>query len=474
MSDLSNLSKKENRELKNYKSEDVSKKPTNEVSILEKLNTDNLPELQGWKEKQETLVKENPYVEIIDNKTYETACKSRTALLKGRTSLEGQEKLVASKIATFRKSVGDKTKELISITLPHEEKQQTEVKRYEGIKEAERLERERIENDRISGIKTKIESIESDAYKIIQQMDYNGIASKSNELSKLVDNEENDFEEFDILFNQAKLRIENAITTKVNDLTEKENTRKENERLARENAEAQRKSNIQSSRLNELLPYNAFGEVVDMATLWALNDDVYSKLFKSKKALFDADALAKEKAEKERKAREKVEKEKVFDIRVNRLKEIGLDLTINSDEERSFFIDNFQKEYLTSDEVFNADTLEFEELLLNAKNEINSNTKSPEPEQNAITEIETVDAETVEEKPIVIDNVHTDVVVEGNEPTKTDFTNDKKALIEFIESLEFHSDVPEMENDDFHGILDSFIEGVIDYKKELIETVNQI
>lgn len=38
---------------------------------LEDLKVSNLPELQGWREKQEKLVAENPYVEIIDNKTYE-------------------------------------------------------------------------------------------------------------------------------------------------------------------------------------------------------------------------------------------------------------------------------------------------------------------------------------------------------------------------------------------------------------------
>ena len=102
---------------------------------LSDLKVSNLPELQGWKEKQEVLVKDNPYVEITDNKTYEVACKSRTALLKGRTELEKQDKLVASKLSTFRKDVKTETDNLIAITLPFEEKQQIEVKRYEEIKE---------------------------------------------------------------------------------------------------------------------------------------------------------------------------------------------------------------------------------------------------------------------------------------------------------------------------------------------------
>ena len=44
------------------------------VLKLDDLKVSNLPELQGWKDKQEKLVKDNPFVEIIDNKTYEQAC----------------------------------------------------------------------------------------------------------------------------------------------------------------------------------------------------------------------------------------------------------------------------------------------------------------------------------------------------------------------------------------------------------------
>ena len=123
----------------------MSKQETAEVSIIEKLDANNLPEFNGWIEKQKTLVKDNPFILITDNKTYELACKSRTNLLKGRTELEKQETAIASKVMSFRKQVGFKTKELIEITLPNEEAQQFEVKRWEGIKEAEKAEKERKE-----------------------------------------------------------------------------------------------------------------------------------------------------------------------------------------------------------------------------------------------------------------------------------------------------------------------------------------
>jgi 4-alpha-glucanotransferase len=115
-----------------------------EVLNLDELNVNQLPELATFETTQKELVKSNPFVEIIDNKTYEKAKAHRTALLKGRTSLENQEKLIASKLSNFRKSVGEKTKKLIEITLPFEEKQQSEVKRWENIKEAEKAEKERL------------------------------------------------------------------------------------------------------------------------------------------------------------------------------------------------------------------------------------------------------------------------------------------------------------------------------------------
>ena len=59
---------------------------TNEVLKLDDLKATNLPELQGFKETQEALVKQYPFIEITDNASYETAKKHRTTLLKGRTS----------------------------------------------------------------------------------------------------------------------------------------------------------------------------------------------------------------------------------------------------------------------------------------------------------------------------------------------------------------------------------------------------
>ena len=85
---------------------------------LSDLKVSNLPELQGWKEKAKVLVQENPFVEIVDTASYEEAKKSRTAYVLFRVSAEKQDKLLASKLASFRKEIGQSTSEITEITIP--------------------------------------------------------------------------------------------------------------------------------------------------------------------------------------------------------------------------------------------------------------------------------------------------------------------------------------------------------------------
>jgi len=283
---------------------------------LDSLNAKNLPELQGLKDKQLELVKEYPFVEIIDNSTYELAKKHRTALVKGRTSLESQDKLIASKLTSFRKEVKSVTDELISITLPHEEKQQEEVKRFEQIKENERLERERLENERIEKIKSTISDFESCCYALISQMTFQNAKETKETLDKHF-NIDYDAQDFDILYQQAKNRVQSQFDLKHSEVIEKELQRKENERLAREKAEAD-------------------------AKLKAIQEQ-----------------QEKERAEREEK--ERIEKQKVFEVRKNRLFELGYEFG-----EVGFVFKEFNF-FLSSQLVYECDVIDFENLLTDAK-----------------------------------------------------------------------------------------------------------
>lgn len=302
---------------------------------LDSLNAKKLPELQGLKDKQLELVKENPFVEIIDNQSYELAKKHRTALVKGRTSLESQDKLIASKLTAFRKEVKSVTDELISITLPHEEKQQEEVKRFEQIKENERLERERIENERIEKIKSTISDFESMCYALISQMTFENSKQTKETLDKHF-SIDYDAHEFDILYQQAKTRVQSQFDLKHSEVQEKENQRLENERLAREKAEAD-------------------------AKLKAIQDQ-----------------QEKERAEREEK--ERIEKEKVFEVRKSRLFELGYEFG-----EVGFVFKEFNL-FLSSKTIFECDVIEFENILTDAKKSIQI-AKTEQEEQQAKSEL---------------------------------------------------------------------------------------
>lgn len=328
---------------------------------LEDLKVSNLPELQGWKEKQQKLVEENPYVEIVDNKSYEVACKSRTALLKGRTELEKQDKLIASKLTSFRKEVKQETDNLIAITLPYEEKQQSEVKRYEEIKAAEKAEKDRLEQERIDCIKTRIDNCETESYRIIQNTTIDNIEIHKTMIDAFV-NAEFDYEEFDILFEQSKDRIQTSWDLKCADIQEKEAQRIENERLQKEAEQARRVSELQASRLSELTPYIAYGEAMDLTNLHSIEESVWVEVIASKKALFEAEQKEKQEAQ------EKIEadKQKIFEIRKNRLEEIGFTI----DNENVFRHPDLNLGIIQGyayNSIFDADVIDFETIISEAK-----------------------------------------------------------------------------------------------------------
>lgn len=371
MSDFSNLSKKANKEM-------LSNSVSQETSIIEKLNANNLPELIGWKEKQEILLKENPYVEIIDNPSYEVAKKSRTNLLKGRTSLESQDKAIASKLTSFRKQVGEKTKELIEITLTAEKKQQDEVTRFENIKEEQRKEKEREEQQRVENIKNKISDIESHCFTVIQQMKFENIEESTKAVNDALKTDF-DFQEFDIYFEQATDRAEHALNEKISDLEAKEAQRLKNIELEAENKRIKERQDLQSKRLNELLPFSLFGESVDMTSLCDLSETEYQKVFNSKKAIFDKQESERIESENQRQKETKERQDKIdaeateaeskrlelidktVQVRIKRLSDIGVVQNGNG-----FFVNIHNDFGCNLESLKNEDIIEFENTISSA------------------------------------------------------------------------------------------------------------
>jgi hypothetical protein len=216
---------------------------TEQLITLETLEVSMLPELQGWKEKQEAIVRENPFIAIVDNKTYEEAKKSRTVLVSARTAIEKQDKLIASKLKDVRTKAGNLSTEVISISLPHEEKQQEEVKRYEAVKETERLEKEkkekeRKEKERKEAIEVSIEGFYSAWKSAIESLIFEGIeAFKASFQENLDKTDVSQFEEFELQFASKVQLLKQQLEDKIQVLTDKEDQRIAAEKLAKEKAD---------------------------------------------------------------------------------------------------------------------------------------------------------------------------------------------------------------------------------------------
>jgi len=260
---------------------------------LEKIDVKKLPELQGWKEKMQLAVKENPFVEIKDRSTYEVAKKHRTALRTARTDVQNQDKTVASKLRELRSKVADESDKLVQITQPHEEKQQFEIDRYEEIKAKEKREKEEAEKNRVIGINDQIEQFKVFVGKTRAEMTFDNIDTSINGCEHLYGEYKSDFDfqEFEPMFDDVYKRAMDSLNEKANELKAREQQRLENERLIKE---AEKKD----ERLKKLQPYLIF--IRDMDVLMALGDSSFDA---------EVESLAKQKKMHDKSEAEKLQKE---------------------------------------------------------------------------------------------------------------------------------------------------------------------
>ncbi|MFW5758486.1 MAG: hypothetical protein ACOCYO_07385, partial [Bacteroidota bacterium] len=186
-----------------------------------------LPEYNGAKERQEKLVKENPFIEVADNETYNEARRRRTALRQGRYELQNGQKVITQKLNDFKKEVQEETIRLIEITKPHEEEQQQEIEKYEEKKRAEKEEREKQERERIEKIKGSISEYRESMAREIKNMTLNNAEKVKEDL----DNIQMDCEEFQQDFDLIRENFYEQYHDKKASLDEAERIRVENEKI---------------------------------------------------------------------------------------------------------------------------------------------------------------------------------------------------------------------------------------------------
>lgn len=203
----------------------------------------NLPAYAGAKERQEQLVKENPFVEITDAATYAEAKKRRTALRQGRYELQNGQKLITQKINEFKKDVEAETLRLINITKEHEEAQQEEIIRFDAEKERLRQERAEKERARIHGIMNQINAFKATQNAAIENASLGTIKA----IIQDIEATNLEVEEFGDKFQEEKTALLADAAKKLKSLEEYEEIRK-----MREEAEAERKRMLEEKKALEL------------------------------------------------------------------------------------------------------------------------------------------------------------------------------------------------------------------------------
>jgi hypothetical protein len=264
--------------------------------------------------------------ELSENKNFDASelkelVSIRAELREPRYLIQKIEKNNVSVFESYKKKDKANLKELIDLNVSLEDSVDALIKFEEKRKEIEK-EAERVaEQNRIETIEKKISDFESDSYKIIQETNIGNVELHKTMLDGFV-NDEFDYEEYEIMFEQARIRVQSYWDNKCSEVQEKEQQRLENERLKEINLEIERKSKELQDRL-------------------------------------DAE-------QREREFKEMQQKGEQFEIRKNRLDEIGVVLTPHNGF--SFVI--YDIENINEQLVFNASITEFESILLNAKNQI--------------------------------------------------------------------------------------------------------
>ncbi|MDR2223595.1 MAG: hypothetical protein LBE34_12825 [Flavobacteriaceae bacterium] len=209
---------------------------------LDTFKVSALKDVQNKREQQLKIVEDNPYIEIVDNESFTTAKKNRTALVTARTTLEKEQKLVVKKVKeNITIPITNLYNEFIDITKPHEEKQQTEVKRWEDIKEQERLEKVRIEEERKQKHLDNIKEIVSAISEQIKNLDYT--TSITYQVKPLLNGEEvsiESFEEYGTTLLSELEGLKFTLSTRKSTLKEQEDLKIERDRLENERKEIER------------------------------------------------------------------------------------------------------------------------------------------------------------------------------------------------------------------------------------------
>jgi hypothetical protein len=216
-------------------------KQKQELAVIDftQFSVAQLPELKGKKEEIASVIEANPIVEIVDNATYESAKKSRTAVRSLRTSLESEQKTVKKRIKENVLDVVDKEYDLlVALVKGSEQLRQEPIDAWEIKKENERKEKERLEQARIDDIKTRISDYVAswkEAFGFMVFANIKDVLDDFHESNNTFD--KTLLQEFDVLFDREVSTLAELLDSKISTLKEQEQIRIDNLLIQEKNVE---------------------------------------------------------------------------------------------------------------------------------------------------------------------------------------------------------------------------------------------
>lgn len=219
----------------------MAKTQKQELAVIDftQFSVAQLPELKGKKEEIKLVIEANPIVEIVDNATFESAKKSRTAVRTLRTSLESEQKTVKKRIKENVLDVVDKEYDTLVLDVKTaEQSRQEPIDAWETKKENERKEKERLEQARIDDIKTRISDYVAswkEAFGFLVFANIKDVSDDFRESNNTFD--KTLLQEFNVLFDREISTLAELLDSKISTLKEQEQIRVDNLLLDEKNAE---------------------------------------------------------------------------------------------------------------------------------------------------------------------------------------------------------------------------------------------
>lgn len=412
----------------------MAKTQNKELAVIDfaQFSVAQLPELKGKKEEIASVIEANPIVEIVDNSTYESAKKSRTAVRTLRTSLESEQKAVKKRIKEHVLDVVDKEYDSLVLGVKSaEQSRQSPIDAWEEKKEQEKREKAIAEQQRIDGIKTTISDYVAswkDAFDLMK-------VDKAQEVSENFAESNTNFDktslqEFDVLFDREILMLSELLDSKIKTLLEQEQIRIENLLIQEKNDE---NNKITAWRHNWYVTIDtlSISDVADLKTKFSKSKLVdlkhyvsaYEEIYLSTEKRLHSQIEFVSKAEEQRIAQEKFARDQAEIAENNRIAQ-----------------EKFQKE-----------KKEFEEKQAEAKRKEEAKLEAEAIDLNVIDNQnyheEDVDVKgIIVESPIVFDNLVEDVQETWgsiyDEFEKDNLQDEYDDMVIFVSWLEKHFNVP--------------------------------